>query len=317
MISKKTLIIAPSVALALALAGGAGYQLLTTDDGGGKGGSQSQDYVLEIPASMLGDNGVVKSEVKVIEPERTGEGDDVPVQTWLGTESDYVTVRDLQITHQIKVQEGDTVRTVVSPEGQTFYVIVSDPRQPGTSGAAVTVDGKAVTQLPVAGGTTVVMAGEDAVVGLQGATGGIADLRVAIAENGNSPLDDVEQLPEPSSAYAASPAEAVQRWVLAIQSQDYYAACALMSPAAIVDVEGNAGSCGESGLQGALAWKNYSSEYAWLLNEDGTGFSYVPNANSPLYVKVHRLVGAAEVGIRTVGAADGYQVDVLDYQDSF
>jgi len=320
IMAARKIIVVTAVAGSLALLGGAGYVYLANNDATGNGGSTAtQDYIIEIPARMLADDGsgLVLPEVGVVVPERSGEDGDTAIQTWFGTEDNYTTIRDLRIVDRLTVTDGGTERIVTAKEGETFYVIVSDPLESGSTGGVVTVDGSIVTSLPAEGGSTVVMAATDAVVGLQGATGGIGDIRAAIEQNGSSPLDDVKQLPEPSSAYAASPAEAVQRFILAIQAQDYYAACALMSPAAVVDIEGNAGTCGEGGLQGALAWKNYTSEYAWLLNEDGAGFSYVGGVNNPMYVTVHRLAGAAEVGIRTVGNAEGYQVDVLDYQDSF
>jgi len=267
--------------------------------------------------------------------------EDSAVQTVVGTDA---VIRDVYTTDRITVREGSETHTYESGDDRTFYVITTDPE--GLTDVGVQTPDGGEVDLPAAGGTTTLLVEKDTRVSIVDRTASssnsesavlIQDVRSFVSEYlataggmetgdpsgaGNVPVI------EPSSLSAETPTEALQAFVGAINSGDAATACGYLTPAAVVDVEGNAGACADGGLTGALAWKNYT-EQTWLFNTDPSGWAYTTNGYveqalakdevpTKEYVKVAKDAEHDGVGFDVVVTADGsgWQVDVLPYKDA-
>lgn len=271
--------------------------------------------------------------------------EDVAVQTMVGTDA---VIRDVYTTDKITVREGGETHTYEAGEDRTFYVITTDPE--GLTDVGVSTPDGGEVDLPAAGGTTTLLVEKDTTVSIVDRTAIssstststesavlIQDVREYVSEylatGGGVEQGDPSEagnvpVIEPSSLSAATPTEALQAFVGAINSGDAATACGYLTPAAVVDVEGNAGACADGGLTGALAWKNYTDQ-AWLFNTSPETWAFSTNGlvekalaedevPTKEYVKVAKDAAHDGVGFDVVVTADGsgWQVDVLPYKES-
>lgn len=326
----KTAFIASAACIALA---GGGFALYTVTGGG----SDS----LVIPRGLTEEAGKT---ISVVIPNLSADQvspEDSAVQTVVGTDA---VIRDVYTTDRITVREGSETHTYESGEDRTFYVITTDPE--GLTDVGVETPDGGEVDLPAAGGTTTLLVEEDTRVSIVDRTAVssntesavlIQDVRGFVTEylatGGGMEQGDPSEagnVPtiEPSSLSAETPEAALKAFVEAVNSGDAATACGYLSPAAVVDIQGNAGSCADGGLTGALAWKNYVDE-EWLFNTVPAAWVYSTNgwvqqaldANevpTKEYVRVARDAEHDGIGFDVVVTADGsgWQVDVLSYRDA-